>query len=142
MTPNIADGVTPPNNPQATPIAARLSARYPRAPLALLFAIQDLERELAASAREVEALRAEGLRQMAGWIDCAKTVTTLDAENAKLRAELAAAREALQSIADEANSHHEHNPVSGVDRLPLGYCAILVTATDALNPQPGAKINL
>lgn len=42
-------------------------------------------------------------------------------------------REALQEIADEAVKHHEHNPVSGKDRLPAGYTKILNLADAALN---------
>lgn len=41
-------------------------------------------------------------------------------------------REALQAIADEAGQHHEHNPISGVDRLPQGYIKILKLAAAAL----------
>lgn len=43
-------------------------------------------------------------------------------------------RTALQAIADEANQHHEHNPISGKDRLPRGYINILNLADAALNP--------
>lgn len=39
----------------------------------------------------------------------------------------------LQAIADESQRHHEHNPISGVDRLPQGYVKILNLATAALN---------
>jgi hypothetical protein len=41
-------------------------------------------------------------------------------------------RVALQEIADEAVKHHEHNPVSGKDRLPIGYKNILNIADRAL----------
>jgi hypothetical protein len=43
-------------------------------------------------------------------------------------------RTALQAIADEASQHHEHNPISGKDRLPRGYTNILNLADAALNP--------
>ena len=49
---------------------------------------------------------------------------------AKQRDEL---RNTLQEIADEAVKHHEHNPISGVDRLPIGYKNILKLADRALN---------
>ena len=44
---------------------------------------------------------------------------------------------ALQAIADEACRHHEHNPISGKDRLPIGYTKILNIADAALNPPNG-----
>lgn len=42
-------------------------------------------------------------------------------------------RAALQEIADETQRHHEHNPISGKDRLPRGYTNILNLADAALN---------
>lgn len=39
---------------------------------------------------------------------------------------------ALQAIADESQQHHEHNPVSGKDRLPQGYITIRNLACAAL----------
>ena len=55
-----------------------------------------------------------------------------EAELRRLREEKAKLRKALQAIADEAVKHHEHNAVSGVDRLPQGYTNILNLADNAL----------
>lgn len=38
---------------------------------------------------------------------------------------------AIQEIADECLKHHEHNPESGVTRLPIGYATILRFTEDA-----------
>lgn len=48
------------------------------------------------------------------------------------------ARELVQSIADEANSHHEYNPVGKVARLPKGYGNILNMASDFLSTPPAS----
>lgn len=41
---------------------------------------------------------------------------------------------ALQVIMDEAQLHHEHNPISKVARLPIGYRKILNIAHCAIGP--------
>jgi hypothetical protein len=50
----------------------------------------------------------------------------------KLERENAVLRQALQMIADESERHHEHNMVSGKDRLPKGYVTIRNIACDTL----------
>jgi hypothetical protein len=58
---------------------------------------------------------------------------TLRTELRRLKADSRRLREALQSIADEAVNHHEHNPESRKDRLPKGYTRILNIASTALS---------
>ncbi len=61
-----------------------------------------------------------------------KACQSLTTANAELRSEIKRLRGALQSIADESQRHHEHNSVSGKDRLPQGYVTIMNLATNAL----------
>ena len=56
------------------------------------------------------------------------------AQHAALLSENGRLRAALQSIAHEAQEHHEYNHSSGVTRLPIGYTKILNLASAALTP--------
>lgn len=67
---------------------------------------------------------------------CAKTLVVTAYRDAlkiadKIQRENDRLTVALQKIADEAATHAEHNPVSGVDRLPLGYTKIINIARAA-----------
>lgn len=165
--------MTPPNNPQATPFLSdprpqrfawapgNYSCKcwtcdkdfigHKRAHLCAPCAYNDagiqvaVARELAASAREVERLKAEmepryfnrcleetvafgrDLEKHGYEMMAKKDADDLRAENAKLRAELATAREALEYVLAEDEQ---------TDGLTSIAKKVVIAA---LNPQPGAK---
>lgn len=71
-----------------------------------------------------------------GKMSAERIVAQLDEDSRRrevaLRAEVDRLNAALQAIADESQRHHEHNPVSGIDRLPKGYTTIMNLACRAL----------
>ncbi len=185
MNPTSADGVTPPNNPQASPdvteedktlvdkfweggthgYATRKDAE--RAVSAHRQAA--VARELAASAREVERLTANLLDYREAFSEikangksvsqvtmsmesvraCREEFSSIRAENAKLRAELAGAIVALKEAVDMAESLAQTMDYLGTgsdSRLAAKEqeadekkIADFRTIIAALNPQPGAK---
>jgi len=72
----------------------------------------------------------------AGQVMTARIADNLNMDSRRrevaLRSEVERLNAALQAIADEAGRHHEHNPISGTDRLPRGYTTVLNLACAAL----------
>ena len=141
--------LTPPKNPQASPRTDRIVreqfAGHPgwkNHPLADF--ARTLETELAASAREVERLKEElskwkdAAYKNAGYADDATASRDdLRADNAKLRAELSTAREALQPLVRQGPEIH--GPDKEQCEIWVSFGELRRAIRAALHPQPGAK---